>query len=111
MVLHRAGDDSILQFDATSPPLGIMPELADAPGPPIVMAPGDQFLIITDGFFEYANETGEQFGLPRVESWLRANRRVPARQAILNLRDEVIAFAGSQAPQQDDLTAVLIRKT
>ena len=109
LLLHRAADDSIQEFAATGLPLGIMADLTIEPGDPAEMLAGDQFLVLTDGFAEYAAESGEQFGVERICRWLRATRRLPARQAIMDLRDEVLRFAGA-APQADDLTAVLIRR-
>jgi phosphoserine phosphatase len=109
MLLHRAADDSVQHFTATGPPLGIDAELPVPAGPVIQLAPGDQFLVLTDGFYEFANASGEQFGLARVEAWLRSSRGLPPRPAINALQDQVFAFAGP-AEQKDDLTAVLIRR-
>lgn len=109
LLLYRAADDSVQHFSATAPPMGIAPELPVPAGPTVELASGDQFLILTDGFFEFANATDEQFGLGRVEQWLRSSRGIPAHQAIQALQEQVFAFAGA-APQKDDLTAVLIRR-
>ncbi|MDD4889975.1 MAG: SpoIIE family protein phosphatase [Phycisphaerae bacterium] len=109
MLLYRAKDDSIQSFNATAPPMGIAPELPMPAGATVELAPGDQFLVLTDGFFEFADSHGEQFGMDRVEQWLRASRSIPAHLAIQQLQEQVFAFAGS-APQKDDLTAVLIRR-
>jgi serine phosphatase RsbU (regulator of sigma subunit) len=109
MLLHRAGDDSITELAATGIPMGVMADLSVPTAEPIALAGGDQFLILTDGFFEYADTGGEQFGIERVGQWLRQTRALPAREAILDLRGRVVQFAAG-AGQADDLTAVLIRR-
>jgi sigma-B regulation protein RsbU (phosphoserine phosphatase) len=109
MLWHRAADDSVSQLVATAPPMGIMGELPMPPGPAVELAPGDQFLVLTDGFFEFADGAGEQFGIARVEQWLRESRSVRPRRAIEQLAERVLAFAAG-APQKDDLTAVLVRR-
>ncbi|MCG3179734.1 MAG: hypothetical protein BIFFINMI_02077 [Phycisphaerae bacterium] len=109
MLLYRAADDSIVELPATGLPMGIMEDMPIPAADPIDLAPGDQFLIMTDGFTEYPNVAGEQFGDGRVADWIRQTRHLPPREAILDLRDRVQDFANG-APQLDDLTAVLIRK-
>lgn len=110
MLWHQAASGEIVQLNATGLPMGVMPELEINVADPIDMSPGDQFVIMTDGFFEYTNPDGVQFGLQRCEQWLRESAALPPHDAILNLRDRVLAHAGD-APQADDLTAVLIRRT
>jgi serine phosphatase RsbU (regulator of sigma subunit) len=69
---------------------------------------GDLILLATDGFFEWENDQGEQFGVQRMEAAMRATQDLAASEIISNLYHAVIRFSnGTQ--QQDDLTAVLIK--
>lgn len=64
----------------------------------------------TDGFFECANHDGEQFGIKRLQEAIRqANGRRPY-ELISTLYGTVVAFSEGTR-QQDDLTAVVIKRT
>lgn len=72
--------------------------------------PGDIVVLITDGFLEWENNYGEQFGTDRVAAIVRQlNEREP-EIIIAELYDSVLKFANG-TPQQDDLTAVLIKRS
>ena len=60
-------------------------------------------MLITDGFIEWANADGEEFGAGRLMEVVRACREMPSAGIISELYSEVIKFAGP-APQRDDLT-------
>ena len=89
--------------------MGIMPDIDHKPMRRITLAPGDMFVVLTDGFFEYANEKGELFGLPRVAEHLVRSDAVSCEETIHTLRAELERF-GNGRPADDDLTAVLIRR-
>ncbi len=75
------------------------------------MRPGDLFAVISDGFFEYQNRAGEQFGAERIGAWLRTVHRSCIDQCTIDsLRDRIRDFAAG-APQEDDMTIILIRRT
>ena len=66
-------------------------------------------LLATDGFFEWENDHGEDFGVQRTEESLRASRDRAPSEIIAKLYEAVKVFsAGSK--QQDDLTAVIIKR-
>ena len=67
-------------------------------------------LLITDGFLEWENAAGEQFGTPRLEEFIRSNGHLGPEEIIAELYARVLEFAGGTT-QQDDLTAVVIKKT
>ncbi|MBM3790458.1 MAG: serine/threonine-protein phosphatase, partial [Acidobacteria bacterium] len=107
---YHAGRDELEWLDASSVPIGILagaPMIAPAP---IDLGPGDIFALITDGFFEYHNGDGEQFGRERIGELLRSHRRAPLEALIETLRDCIGHFAGD-SPQEDDMTVVLVRRT
>jgi len=76
----------------------------------VSMQPGDLVLLITDGFLEWENSAGEQFGTNRLEEFIRSNGHLGPEEIIEELYARVLTFA-SGTPQQDDLTAVVIKKT
>lgn len=97
-------------FPAHDVPLGILPRLTSESSQIVSMQLGDLLLLITDGFLEWENSAGEQFGTSRLEEILRASCRLAPEEIIAELYTRVLEFAGG-TPQQDDLTAVVIKKT
>jgi len=97
------------ELPATTYPMGILPEIDDTPAEPIEMAPGDIMVLVTDGFYEWPNPGGEQFGIGRVNALIHAHRDRTAAEIIQRLHSAVEAF-GDGTPQRDDLTAVVIRR-
>ena len=73
------------------------------------MAPGDMLVLMTDGFFEWANAQDQDFGISRVQESLRASRGLSAAEIIARLYADVKQFTGG-TPQADDLTAVVIKR-
>jgi serine phosphatase RsbU (regulator of sigma subunit) len=71
--------------------------------------PGDFAVITTDGFFEAAAPSGDQFGVERMMEMLQRDRDLPALRMIEKLCGAVERFTAGQ-PQADDLTAVIIRR-
>ncbi len=69
---------------------------------------GDLILLATDGFFEWENDRGEDFGVQRMENVIRASRDLAPAEIIARLYKAVIQFSNGTR-QQDDLTAVLIK--
>jgi serine phosphatase RsbU (regulator of sigma subunit) len=67
-------------------------------------------LLVTDGFLEWENSSGEQFGTARFEQIIRSNCHLTPEEIIAEIYARVLDFAGGTA-QQDDLTAVVIKKT
>ncbi len=108
---YHAALDQIQWLKASAIPMGI---LADVPmeGPVCCeMHPGDLFAVISDGFFEYQNRTGEQFGAERVGAWVRTvHPNHVDQRSVESLRQKVQGFAAG-APQEDDMTLILIRRT
>jgi serine phosphatase RsbU (regulator of sigma subunit) len=102
-----SGDVSAL--GATGMPLGISDCATFGPTARIKMKPGDQLVLLTDGFFERRGEGGQQYGMERLRQAALANRFLPARDFIAALDADVDAFAAGVSPD-DDMTAVVIRR-
>lgn len=108
---YDAGRDRIDRLGASAVPMGI---LADVPTVAPVdrdMRPGDLFAVISDGFFEYQNRAGEQFGDERIGAWLRRVHRSGVNPSTIESLCESIQDFSEGAPQDDDMTVILIRRT
>jgi serine phosphatase RsbU (regulator of sigma subunit) len=90
-------------------PFGILPAFHSDPPSRLQLHSGDLVLLATDGFFEWENETGEQFGIARIEEVIRRFRQSSPKEMILKLHQAVGRFSNG-TKQQDDLTAVIIKK-
>jgi sigma-B regulation protein RsbU (phosphoserine phosphatase) len=71
---------------------------------------GDLFVFCTDGIFEAFNEQGAEFGARRLIETIHDARQQPARVVVDAVFDAVRAFRGD-APQSDDMTAVVVKIT
>jgi serine phosphatase RsbU (regulator of sigma subunit) len=89
-------------------PFGVLPTFSSDPAARLPLQNGDLVLLVTDGFFEWENDQGEQFGARRIEDELRSSRELPSSEIIKRLHDAVLRFSNG-TKQQDDLTAVLIK--
>jgi serine phosphatase RsbU (regulator of sigma subunit) len=109
ILLYSAASDSFRDIDSQGVPLGILPDLVSEPPTKIHLQNGDIFLLITDGFVEFENPAHEEFGKQRLEEVVRKSRALSPEQIIKALYDAVLAFSNGTR-QQDDLTAVLIKR-
>jgi len=109
-LLHfTAADRQCHWFPASTLPMGIFDE-PDLDRPDAIsMAPGDVFVLLTDGFYEYQNAAGDQFGNEGVGTSIAAHADRPAAQILEALLEATLTFADG-APQDDDLTAIIIRR-
>ena len=69
------------------------------------LAPGDTFLMYSDGVVEAGVEQDEEFGEQRVIDFLRAHRQTP----VAKLLDELVATVDAAARPADDFTTVVLR--
>ena len=116
---HSGGQGPILHFHAQTGeyewcepstfPLGYMNQVNL--GDPVVarLEPGDIFGVISDGIYEYENESGVQFGQSGVMRIIENY----AGDSMDGLVQEIMRAAydhGGAVPQADDITIVLIRR-
>jgi len=105
----RADEDRVDWLDASTLPMGILAWHPVVAPPPIEMRPGDIFALLSDGFFEYADRTGEQFGKERIEEVIRLHRQETLEELRKRLCEAVRLYAAGH-PQEDDMTVVLVRR-
>jgi phosphoserine phosphatase len=116
---HSGGQGPILHFRAvvqecdwykpTNFPVGVID--IDDPGDSMVLdlAAGDLLVLLSDGIYEYHNPQGEQFGERRVAKVVAKFHKEPMSILRQHLMTAVFDFA-ENAPQQDDITMVLIKR-
>ena len=110
-ILHfHAAAASCTRHGPTSFPLGAMPIATLRPAPTLELQPGDILVLLSDGVYEYQDAGHEEFGDARVEAIVAAHAARPMAELASILERELRAFARG-APQQDDVTMVLIKRT
>jgi serine phosphatase RsbU (regulator of sigma subunit) len=110
LLLYFRKEDRFDEKDAQALPLGISPSLVSEPPLTVELNSGDMLILATDGFFEWANAQGDQFEVKRLEETIRRSREKPAGEIISTLYRAVVEFSKG-TKQQDDLTAVVIKRT
>ena len=110
LFVYSATDRSLISLEAQALPLGIFPDLWKASPVKLHLNPGDMVILVTDGFFEWENGNGEQFGTDRLADVIRRFADREAEEIIAEIYESVLQFVEG-APQQDDLTAVLIKRS
>ena len=114
-----AGQGPILHFHAagrtcsrhkpTSFPLGAMTLARPRPAVEMPLAPGDVLVLLSDGIYEYTDPTGEAFGEGRVEDVVARHGTGSMASLSAAILEALHAFAAG-APQEDDITDVLVRR-
>jgi len=109
LFVYSSSSDHFTEMKAHGLPLGILPSLQSDPPTHLQLHSGDLVLLATDGFFEWENEVGEQFGIARMEDEIRKFRDSAPTEMIAKLYQAVVKFSNG-TKQQDDLTAVIIKR-
>jgi serine phosphatase RsbU (regulator of sigma subunit) len=108
--LFRAATKEVEQFGGDGVPLGLIPDETYGPSRTIEMAQGDVLLMATDGFFEWQRtRDDQQFGITRLKDLLKNAGTEDAETILRRIDEAVLAFAEG-APQNDDVTAVVIKR-
>ena len=106
---YRAASRSCERYKPTSFPLGAMPVSQLRPAPTLEMRAGDILVLLSDGFYEYCGPSGGEFGEERVQEIVAAHAEKPMAEVLHVLLKSVDAFADGAA-QEDDMTAVLVKR-
>ena len=116
---HSGGQGPILHFHAatgectrhkpTSFPLAAMPITSLRPAVTLDMQPGDILVLLSDGIYEYHDASNGQFGEERVREIVATHRARPTAEISAAILEAVASFARG-APQDDDMTIVLLRR-
>lgn len=97
----------ICTLDPTGPAIGLLQE------PPlwedrIQLSPGDLLFFFTDGVSEAFNHQEEEYGMRRLEEFLRRNADSDPKSLVRALLRELQEFMGSRPPS-DDITIIACR--
>ena len=106
LLICRDVGNTIVQFHPRGLILGVMPDqkfrdaLAEESVP---LYPGDRFLLFSDGVSELMNPVNEEFGMERLEKWMRSNAHLWSEDAVKSLVDALETHRAGQQ-QSDDIT-------
>jgi len=109
LFVYSSARDTFDQFGAQTIPLGLLPELSVAEPLMLHLDEGDLIVLATDGFFEWENASGNEFGSERLEQVIRGSCHLAPEAIIAELYSAVTHFAAG-TKQIDDLTAVVIKR-
>jgi phosphoserine phosphatase len=109
IVHFHAGTGRCTVHKPTSFPLGAMPLVKARPAPTLSFDPGDILVLLSDGIYEYCGTHGEQFGEQRVMDIVAEHRHVRMEALAAILLEQLEGFACG-APQEDDITVVLVKR-
>jgi len=110
LLFYSRSKDEATLLRASSPPLGVSPDLPRRSPDPLTFEPGDILMLATDGFYECPGiEEGSAFGEDRVVEIIRTRRDESAQKIIDELVRQADHFAAG-LPQVDDLTALCVKR-
>jgi len=107
--LIQVNPENVENRCANSVPFAVMPGMTYDNPPSFDFPPGATLVLLTDGFYEAADERAEQYGEERVIEFIKEKTDKPLTQLIDELYSEIEEFT-QNTKQADDLTAVLIRR-
>lgn len=110
LLFYHAVTRTVESWSADDLPLGIMGDLTFQESRRVCFEPGDALVLATDGFFEWANDAGEQYGTERLRAFVAAHAHEQPADFIRGLHEVVVAHAAGRM-QPDDLTVVVIKRT
>jgi serine phosphatase RsbU (regulator of sigma subunit) len=109
LLWYKSGTDEIKSLDAQGIPLGLISGIQYGLATDVPLAPGDMLVLVTDGFYEWENPQGEEFGVARLEGVIRESRNHPPEEVIRRLHSSLMDFCQG-TEQKDDLTAVVLKR-
>ncbi len=109
LIFYSSEEDRFYNYDAQGPPLGLLPRFTYGEPQKLKFRQGDILALVTDGLIEWTNSRDEDFGASRVEEVIREHRELDSTAIISELYTAVLRFADS-SPQQDDLTALIVKR-
>lgn len=109
LFFYHAASGTVDNWAADDLPLGIAASVSFESARRLRFEPGDALILATDGFFEWTNHEGEQYGIKRLEAFVAAHAHETPKTFIQSLHANVVSHAAGQA-QPDDLTAVVVKR-
>ena len=109
ILCYRRATNKLENFEAQGIPLGMIAGMPYEDSRLKCLKSGDMIVLVTDGFYEWQNPESEEFGLDRLRDTIQEARDCPANEVITRLYAAVKNFSRG-TKQQDDLTAVVIKR-
>jgi serine phosphatase RsbU (regulator of sigma subunit)/HAMP domain-containing protein len=109
LLYYRAASGEVTVWNADDLPLAIDGNTHYPAPRTVTWQQGDMLVLVTDGFFEWANKEGNQFGTVRLRQFVVEHADLAPAEFIRALHEAVLAHAGG-TKQADDLTAVVVKK-
>lgn len=106
---YHASENTYDWHEASTFPLGYMNQEHLGEAIRIEMAAGDILGLISDGIYEYENESGIQFGQQGIVKIIAEHPHATADELVQRIMKAARAHGGS-VPQADDITIVLVRR-
>lgn len=106
VVLRKSGAVELLK--ATGMPIGLLPKRTFESAP-FQLDHGDLLFIYTDGVPDACTLQDEEFGLENAIECLRRTRDLSPEEILTHLFEAIDAFVG-EAPQHDDITAMVVKR-
>ncbi len=108
LVRYTAASDTFSEHEADTVPFGLTRDIECTLGDPLPMAPGDMFIVLSDGIFEAMSPHNKIFGIERtVEALAQHKDKTPA-EMLRGLLQIVVEYADGRPPD-DDRTAIIIK--
>lgn len=107
MFRHLEGRIDVLPVNEL--PIGINPDARYDLWQTATLNPGDILAAFTDGFFEWEDSMGNRFGIDRICQSVTRHAKLPATKLIQSVYADLLSYV-KDVRQQDDLTAVVIKK-
>jgi serine phosphatase RsbU (regulator of sigma subunit) len=101
---RRGGTATVEELSMTQLPVAMFPATAYA-ATPLDAAPGDLFVILTDGLTEVFDRREQEFGLDRMKALVAAHGDGPLE----SLEQRILEAVRAHGPQQDDQSLLLVR--
>lgn len=109
LLVCRAATGDVEELPSQGLPFGFLEQPGGESAAIVRLAPGDLFVLVTDGLFEAADAAGSPFGLAAVHEVLRQHRHEPAER-LVGAMERALAIHLDRTPRQDDLTVVVIKR-
>ncbi len=106
MLICREVGNTIVQLQPRGLILGVMPDKKfqdSSVEETVPLYPGDRFLLFSDGVSELMNPVNEEFGMGRLEVWMRSNAHLWSEDAVKSLVQALELHRAGQE-QSDDIT-------
>ncbi len=104
-ILHyHKSTSQITELESNYPPTGVVANLRHVQTD-VAFESGDLFVLLTDGFLEVEDKSGEQFGQPRIEALIKSN----AGRPLSEIFDIALKAVRTHGPQDDDQTLLFVR--